>query len=143
MAGNVDRVDYFGGATWATRENAGKRDGLALGNFINININDRITGSFQDRVLADPLFMHEYGHTFQSRRWGPLYLPIPGFFSLISANNSKQITKWDNPLGLYTHDVFWTETRANRYAERYFRRRHGVNNWTSLFHLYPIRNPFR
>jgi hypothetical protein len=49
--GNVSRVDFFGGATFATLENSDKWDGVSLGNFININILDEISGSFDERVL--------------------------------------------------------------------------------------------
>jgi hypothetical protein len=43
MTGNMDRVDYFGGATFATNENVSTRKGVSLGNYININIHDEIT----------------------------------------------------------------------------------------------------
>jgi hypothetical protein len=48
--GNVDRVDYFDGATFATRENAGFRQGISLGNYLNIAIADEINGDFKNRV---------------------------------------------------------------------------------------------
>jgi len=141
LAGNVSRVDFFGGATFATQENAGFRNGVALGNFININWDGEITGNFRDWVANNPLYMHEYGHTFDSRRFGLFYLPIVGISSARSANRSS-IIEGDNPLSLSTHRVHWTETRANRHASRYFRNQFGIN-WETQFPQYPLRNPFR
>lgn len=51
----VDRVEYFGGATYAIDENSSHRNGVSLGNFININIRDNIRGSFKERLISDPL----------------------------------------------------------------------------------------
>ncbi len=55
---NVDRVDYFGGATWAMAENRNNRNGVSIGNFINLNIRDEITDSFKDRVII-AVFLEE------------------------------------------------------------------------------------
>ena len=131
FSGKVDRVDYLGGATFVTSENTGGRKGVTLGNYINMNIDDEITGSFQDRVLSDPLFMHEYGHTIQSRNWGLLYLPVPGLSSLLSADNSTSIT--DPPFD--THSKFWAEKNANKNAKKYFGKYYDVDwNGTSPYY---------
>ncbi|MFH0757880.1 MAG: RHS repeat-associated core domain-containing protein [Bacteroidota bacterium] len=74
MFGHVDRVDYFGGATFSTRENQSGRNGISIGNYININTDDEIEGEFENHVISDPLYMHEYGHTFDSRSFGMSYL---------------------------------------------------------------------
>ena len=81
------------------------------------------------------------------RAWafGISYLFAIGIPSLISANNSDLITTWNgvavkNPHRLYTHDVFWTETRANRRAAKYFGKYYGIN-WDD-FPKYPLSNPF-
>lgn len=129
-AGKVDRVDYLGGATFATNEKAGYRDGISLGNYININISDKIIGDFGQRVLSDPLFMHEYGHTFDSQIFGPSYLFAVGIPSVISASHSSQVP--GEQVGVTTHDFFWTEMRANRHAESYFNKHYGVD-WLSLY----------
>ena len=123
-SGNVDRVDYFGGATWATRENYDGNDrGISIGNYINMRIDNEITGSFESRVLSDHLFMHEYGHTFQSRAWGPLYLPVIGAPSLFSAGFSGDVTTTYNGIQntLSIHKFRWYERGANKHAEKYFR----------------------
>jgi hypothetical protein len=41
--------------------------------------------------------MHEYGHSIQSRRWGPLYLPVIGVLSAIFCNLWDDLfhRKWD------------------------------------------------
>jgi hypothetical protein len=71
--GGVDRIDYFGGATFSTGENRKSIWGVSLGNFINTSISNKIEGSFKNKVLSDPLYMHEYGHTSDSRVFGPMY----------------------------------------------------------------------
>ena len=123
--GSVDRVDYLGGVTWATSENQDTRNGVSIGNFINLNIGDEITGSFEDRVISDPLFMHEYGHTFQSQFFGPFYLSVVGLPSLISASGATHVA--GEPRGVTTHKFRWYEMGANRHTARYFRRYYSIN----------------
>ena len=72
--------------------------------------------------MSDPLFMHEYGHTFDSRIFGPSYLFAIGIPSAFSAGISEYIAN-----GLYTHDVYWTERRANKHAKRYFGKYYGID----------------
>lgn len=129
-AGKIDRVDYLGGATFATNEDAGYRDGVSLGNYININISDRITGDFGQWVITDPLYMHEYGHTFDSQIFGLSYLFAVGIPSANSASNASQVP--GEPANVTTHEFRWYEMRANRHAERYFSKHYGVN-WLSLY----------
>ena len=110
----VDRVDYFDGVTYSTdiNEHAISGWGVSLGNFINI----KKRGTSFD-VLTDPHLMHEYGHTFDSSRWGLSYLLTIGFPSAIGAN--------------------YTEYRANRFAEKYF----GINydiDWSNYIQTYPL-----
>jgi hypothetical protein len=126
--GKVDRVDYFGGATFVTNERAGYNDGISLGNFINTNIDHEITGNFDNYVLSNPLYMHEYGHTIDSRAFGLSYSFAIGIPSIFSANKAK-----NDPS--YHHYEYWTETRANRRAEKYFRKYYNIN-WNFL--RYPL-----
>jgi hypothetical protein len=78
------------------------------------------------------LLLHEYGHTFQSRNWGPLYLVVTGLLSLISAGNSENIK--DPPFE--THNSFWTEKNANRNAKKYFGKHYDVDwNGTSPYYI--------
>lgn len=117
---DVDRVDYFGGATFITKENASKQNGVSLGNFININNREEIPTniSFEQYILTAPLYMHEYGHTFQSERYGIGYLFGIGVSSLLSAGS-------DN------HKTQPYEKQANRWSRRYFDKYyHGRVDWT-------------
>jgi RHS repeat-associated protein len=129
--GNVDRVDYFGGATFATKENSTDGPAVSLGNYINTNIDHEITGNFDDYVLSNPMYMHEYGHTIDSRAFGISYLFAIGIPSIFSADGSTRVT--GKPYS--THDIYWTELRANRRAEKYFKKYYGIS-WT--FPDYPL-----
>src|SRR5690606_11221350 len=112
--GRADRVDYLGGATFITNENDSRRNpegdanGVSLGNFININLPGEIPSnvSFEQFVLSTPLYMHEYGHTFQSERYGISYLFAIGIPSMFSAKSDDHHTKS-------------YERQANRWARRY------------------------
>jgi len=124
--GGTDRVDYLGGATFSTGENKDVRNGISIGNFLNINIRDEITGNFENRVINDPLYMHEYGHTFQSQIWGPSYLLGIGIPSLSSA-------AFTSPAA---HRNRWYERQANRFAASYFGKHYGVD-WTPFEARFP------
>lgn len=123
-AGLVDRVDYFGGATFATSENRNVNqaitEGISLGNFINVNIEDEIEGDFKDRVLNDGVYMHEYGHTFDSQIMGSFYVPIMAMFSTSAGRDG------------------WTEVRANNHAARYFGNRFGID-WADFEKQFPLK----
>ncbi|MCQ2975739.1 MAG: RHS repeat-associated core domain-containing protein [Bacteroidales bacterium] len=90
IIGNVDRVDYYKGATYCTNENSDKNDGVTLGNYININIDNEVTGDFENYLITahNGLYMHEYGHTIQGRHYGFAYLFSVGLPSLFSAKKS-------------------------------------------------------
>lgn len=121
FVGVVDRVEYFDDATYVINENwknTGKQ-GVTLGNYINIDMNGTIPNetSFSAYVLNNhyyntSIFMHEYGHTIQSKRWGPLYLLSIGLPSLISgaAHDGEN----------HNHHYFYTEVWANRRAQKHF-----------------------
>lgn len=68
---------------------------------------------------VEPMYMHEYGHTIDSRNFGITYLLAIGLPSVISA------------AGTGDHSIFWTELLANRNAEWYFSRQYNVkwNSW--------------
>jgi RHS repeat-associated protein len=121
---NVDRVDYFDGATFATKENS-SGGSVSLGSFININNSGKVEGSFKDYILTNPLYMHEYGHYIQSREQGWGYLFTIGIPSLISAATSKKIE--NDPYDRWTHDFFGVEMEANMRASFYFGKHYGVD----------------
>jgi hypothetical protein len=116
------RVDYFGGATFVTGENKNQRWGVSIGSYMNISIGNQITGNFDNWVTGNPLYMHEYGHSFDSQIFGWLYLPFLGLPSLISAATARPL-----PGGITTHSLRWYEMKANRHAARYFGRYYGIN----------------
>lgn len=102
-AGQVDKVDYWGGATVLSGNFWGQGDGSAitLGSYIN---------GGRD-LKADPhnsLFQHEYGHYLQSQSMGWAYLPRVGMPSLMSADGT----------GNHKYQPF--EQDANRRAFMYF-----------------------
>ena len=75
-----------------------------------INPDFLIINNHERRRSFDIYYRHEYGHTIQSKRWGPLYLPGPALFSLRSAivNTSE------------AHNKYWTETSANSLSNYYY-----------------------
>lgn len=107
--GDVDRVDYLGGATFVTNENNPNRktgQGISLGNYLNIGIPGAIEGDFDIYVTQNPLYMHEYGHYVDSQMYGRGYMSIIGFPSAFGSE--------------------WTERRANREAYKYFKHNYNV-----------------
>lgn len=114
LAGQVDRVDTFGGITFVTKARCRYGMGVSLGSFVNLWTWRNLKGENEKMVVGDQLCMHEFGHTTDSQRFGWAYLPVIGLPSLMSA------------LGKGNHDVFWTEIRANRYARRYFSKYYSV-----------------
>jgi len=137
--GQVDRVEYLGGATFSINEKSKKEDGISIGNFINININGKIEGDFTEYVLTHPLFMHEYGHYIDSQTFGLTYMlniAIPSFFSAMSDEKEN---------GIYKHNYRWYEMNANKNANKYFNKHYGNRvNWSlyepSLNH-FPTKKP--
>ena len=119
ISGSVDEVVYFGGATFLVNENASDSWGISLGNYINVNIRNEFDEDYPGGWMYSEggLFWHEYGHTFQSMRFGLFYLPGIGIPSaLLNAE--------------------WTETSANRWAWRYANDFGYMQQW-----LYPVDHP--
>lgn len=106
IAGDVDNVDYYGGATLVNKDRPQDRDawGLTLGPYIN---SKNVRASPED-----PLFRHEYGHVLQSKLMGPMYLTSVGLPSLVGGALDM--------MGLNDHDREWYETQANRMSYNYF-----------------------
>ena len=104
---------------------------------MNIDLrNSRIDRDFNDYVKYDPMYMHEYGHTIDSSKWGLLYLFAIGIPSAISAS---KVSSGSN----YQHQAYWTERRSNKLAAAYFSK-FGVD-WntreyegTTIVTLYPL-----
>ncbi len=124
-------VDYLGGATFVTEYTNETRDGVTLGSFINIRNSNEIEGDFAEYVISDPLYLHEFGHTIDSRRFGSIYLFAIGLPSLISAMNAEDVD--GEPDGVKPHDFRVYEMLANRYAADYFGKYYGVD-WSTTFY---------
>ncbi|MFV0249303.1 MAG: hypothetical protein ACK5H1_10165 [Tenacibaculum sp.] len=104
-----------------------KKTAVSIGNFINISTNREINKNFDSFVIEDPLYMHEYGHTFQSQIFGLSYLFAIGLPSAISAKFSEK--------GKHIYRPY--ESQANRYAASYFEKHFGVD-WTDFKIDYPL-----
>jgi RHS repeat-associated protein len=109
LFGNVESVEYYGGATVVQ----GSHDNLFWGaDFAGpaITLGSYIIGD--KNIKADPnnsLFQHEYGHVLQSREMGWGYLPRVGIPSIRSNLSSG-----------YDHDFHPVEQDANMRAFNYF-----------------------
>lgn len=127
-SGKTDRVDYLGGATFSTHE-YGNGPGVSLGNYINVNNTGIVSGNFDDYILTDPTYMHEYGHYIDSQRYGLTYLFEIGVPSLKSAARHGT---YQAPDGYHNaeHRSFRTEKRANNNAKDYFSKHFGID-WNS------------
>ena len=127
--GNVDRIDYLGGVTFATNEYSKDYQGVTLGNYINVDLYSGVTGDFDYFAThVEPMYMHEYGHTIDSRNFGITYLLAIGLPSVISAASIGDG---------HSHKIFYTELLANRHAEKYFSKWYAVE-WDSWADDYPL-----
>ena len=137
LAGQVDRVGYWGGATVTSGNNWGKT-AVTLGSYIIGN----------ETIAPDPhntLFQHEYGHYLQSQSMGFAYLFKVGIPSLASAASSNN------------HDFKKFEQDANARAFLYFNEHvpgfyqdeasyrvnigvHGWNFWENPLNLNGLRD---
>ena len=109
ISGNVDNVDYYGGATVVNEGDDYNEAGwgLTLGNYIN--------SKNMKASPEDGLFRHEYGHVLQSRIAGPTYLTGVGLPSIIGGGLEMFLGK-----SFHNHNNKWYETNANQLGERYF-----------------------
>ncbi len=69
IIGDVDVVDYLGGATFSINDECSRKSlkSVSLGNYINAELKEKYEGN----ITKHPVLMHEYGHTFDSRKYGP------------------------------------------------------------------------
>ena len=80
--------------------------GISLGNYIILS------ESHKDKVISQKTWNHEWGHTRDSRIFGPLYLIIIGLPSLIWASIYGKLIPYTKN-GYYK---FYTEKRADRFG---------------------------
>jgi hypothetical protein len=137
MTGNVDNVEV--GLNYVlVNDRDGDRMGMTLRPYIN-------SQGIWDDYTHDPLFIHEFGHTIQSKFLGPLYLKKVGVPSLLSQG-------MENVFGedFHGHDRAWFEINANQlgqtfYTPNYTSARHRAQYPTSIGDLdwwFLLFNPF-
>lgn len=102
-------VSSYKSITTGVWYNSPKRMGISLGAYIFIWENTNTPLSNQNS-----LYLHEHGHTFDSRLFGPFYLIIIGLPSLLSATWRSSMV--GEPFGVSSHSFRWYEMRANRHA---------------------------
>ena len=117
---------YYRGATYCIDENNPKMkvgNGMTLGNFIQIKDPGSVTGNIDNYIQTscNGLYLHEYGHTIQSRHYGLAYLFNIGIPSLFDAKNHRKVP----------HRERWFEREASAYGRDYF-----GNYWTT-YSIYP------
>lgn len=114
VCGKVTRVERFRGAVYVIEEgrNDGRLSGMTLGPVVNMWLSGRVGDDFDHEVLhgKSGILRHEWGHTVDSRRWGPLYLLVVGLPSLVSVALDG---KWS-----HQHAHTYTERWADRNAEK-------------------------
>ena len=64
--------------------------------------------------MAEEFYQHEYGHTVQSKVFGPFYLNVPALQSLL-------VTSFTNRA-----DAFWTEKQADSFGLYYINSVKGI-----------------
>jgi hypothetical protein len=106
MTGQIDNVEINKGSVLVNRKTDETWDkwGMTLGSYINSKNID----------ITDDIYLHEYGHTIQSRILGPLYVSRVAIPSIMSAAYAYNI-KGDYSYGNY-HDLSWYEVWASRLA---------------------------
>jgi len=109
LKGDVQNIETSEGVLVITAK--GRWGGVSLGNFI-------IGSETIAPTVGNYLFMHEYGHSIQSRNVGPLYLLIFGIPSLASV-----IFRGTN------HHETYVERYANKLAFQYFKRKYSLEQW--------------
>jgi hypothetical protein len=83
------------------------RQGITLGSYIN-------GYGIRDDYKHDPLFVHEFGHTIQSKLLGPLYMSKAAIPSGISGYLDYYTTSSHN------HNKTWFEINANQFGQMFF-----------------------
>lgn len=109
--GQVQNVEYYEGATIVNRVN--EEDNIAWGSTVGNYIHTQNIGDVDG--YTNQLLRHEYGHSIQSRIYGPLYLSQVGVPSVIGSILNGSDGRF------HDHDTEWYETQANRLSNRYHR----------------------
>lgn len=114
VLGKAHRVESYHGVVYVIEEGRGdgRLMGVTLGCVVNIWLHGRLGEDFHYEVehRQQGLLKHEFGHTVDSLRLGPMYLLVVGLPSLVSA-------ALDGKFG-HNHKDFYTEHWADRNAAK-------------------------
>jgi RHS repeat-associated protein len=89
MAGNIEDVGYYKGRMIIRTKDNTLNSAISLGHYV---LGDNIALNPNDVEHNLDLFAHEFGHTYQSRIMGPLYLYRIG---IASVYDNGGLTEWD------------------------------------------------
>ncbi len=113
----------------------GRGRGVSFGEFVEVRLPLDKISEIRETGQKCYLVWHEFGHSLDSRRLGPLYLFVVGIPSLISAFKGGQFEK-DGQL-LNRHSFRSYEIRANRLAANYVRKNYG-KDWRPFNDDFPL-----
>jgi len=119
LTGHVNEVNYFDGAVVVNTDFG--NGGMTIGPYI--------MGRNMMPDWRDHTFVHEFGHTMQSKKLGWLYLPLVGIPSLTSAGIDNNGDSFD----IGEHGNRWYETHANRLAVEHFGRNYSDEGFDRLY----------
>jgi hypothetical protein len=136
LSGNVERVDYFHGATVVYKYGEG-RTHSSVGGYIN-TWEYRTNGERNNTDYGNATLLHEYGHYLQEQAFGPLTL-FSGLNSGLSAGfgsnrDGRPFNTLDN------HQEAWFEQDANYRARKYFSDKEGFRNFEVLIDYSALQN---
>lgn len=149
MTGEVSDVKIGVFKRYVLVNGEGARQGITLGPYIN-------GWGIRDDFKKDPLFVHEYGHTIQSKLLGSLYLKkigLPSGLSGLFDDFEVGGTGILNDLGFnaHNHDNTWFEINANQFGNVFFNPTYSSsaqkNNYSTTFSRidwdwFALFNPF-
>jgi RHS repeat-associated protein len=114
MIGNIEDVGYYKGRMIIRTKDNTINNAISLGHYI---LGDNIALNPTDTEHDLDLFAHEYGHTYQSRIMGPLYLYRVGIASAAYQGSTEYDAnrRGFGNLGMTPIDPEYADHTANRY----------------------------
>jgi hypothetical protein len=138
-SGNVTNVELGWNYVLVNDENSSEWQGMTLGSYIN-------GWGIDSDYKHDPIFVHEFGHTIQSKLIGPYYMTKVG----VPSGLSGYLAYYTN--SGHDHNTTWFEINANQNGQLFYTPDYAIggssseeyprsyrdidNNWFMLF------NPF-
>lgn len=104
----IRQIEYKGRKVYIYEQFPG---GISCGKYILVDFYRRERHSENELMGLKKSIKHERGHCFQSEWWGPLYLPIPGLWSVINnlIDRIMEILKKK-----YDYYKCWVEAQADK-----------------------------